>query len=96
MTPHRSLYRIEGYADLWVDACLRNDEGELMFLSFYGRDASAMQFIAAAELGSQAEAGISRFALVEPAASVSWWTSGLPTAWPSSAGGCHARTCSGR
>ncbi|ATH15497.1 hypothetical protein CHL79_25270 [Delftia acidovorans] len=64
MTPHRSLYRIEGYADLWVDACLRNDEGELMFLSFYGRDASAMQFIAAAELGGQADAGISRFSLV--------------------------------
>lgn len=67
MQPPSSLYRIEGYADLWVDACLRNDEGELVFLSFYGRDASAMQFIAAAELGHKAEAGISRFTLVNAA-----------------------------
>lgn len=64
MQTPRNLYRIEGYADLWVDACLRNDEGELMFLSFYGRDTSAMQFISAAELGHKAETGITRFTLV--------------------------------
>lgn len=58
-----TLYRIEGFADLWVDACLRDDGGELMFLSFYGRDASAMQFVAAVELGSKAEAGITQFSL---------------------------------
>lgn len=62
-----ALYRIEGFADLWTDACLRNDEGELVFISFYGRDASAMQFIAAMELGNKAEHGITRFALVNSA-----------------------------
>lgn len=62
-----NLYRVEGFADLWADACLRNDEGELMFLSFYGRDASAMQFIAAVELGNKSEAGITRFTLVNGA-----------------------------
>ncbi len=62
-----TLYRIEGFADLWVDACLRDDEGELMFLSFYGRDASAMQFVAAVELGSRAEAGITSFNIVNGA-----------------------------
>ena len=36
------LLRIEGFADLWADACLQNDEGDLAFLSFYGRDASAI------------------------------------------------------
>ncbi|BDR09202.1 hypothetical protein CTR2_R25400 [Comamonas thiooxydans] len=61
----RALHRIEGFADLWADACLRNDEGELMFLSFYGRDASAMQFIAAMELG-RTEHGITDFTLVSP------------------------------
>lgn len=61
----RELHRIEGFADLWADACLRNDEGELMFLSFYGRDASAMQFVAAMELG-RTEHGITEFTLVGP------------------------------
>lgn len=63
-----SLYRIEGFADLWADACLRNDDGELMFLSFYGRDASAMQFVAAMELG-KSEHGITSFTLVGPTGS---------------------------
>lgn len=62
-----TLYRVEGYADLWVDSCLRNDEGELMFISFYGRDASAMQFVSAVELGQKAQAGITRFTLVNSA-----------------------------
>ena len=60
------LHRIEGFADLWVDACLRSDEGELVFLSFYGRDASAMQFISALELG-RSDGGITSFNLVDAA-----------------------------
>lgn len=56
------LYRIEGFTDLWADACLRNDEGQLQFLSFYGRDTSCMQFIAAMELGAK-EGGVRRFTL---------------------------------
>ncbi|MBD7959345.1 hypothetical protein [Comamonas avium] len=58
------LHRIEGFADLWVDACLRNEEGDLVFLSFYGRDASAMQFISSLELGKQ-DGGITDFNLVD-------------------------------
>lgn len=60
------LHRIEGFADLWVDACLQSDEGDLVFLSFYGRDASAMQFISALELGRQ-DGGITSFNLVDDA-----------------------------
>lgn len=59
------LHRVEGFSDLWCDACLRNDEGELMFISFYGRDGSAMQFIAAMELG-RTEHGITSFTLLGP------------------------------
>jgi hypothetical protein len=59
--PH--LYRIEAFSDLWVDACLRNSEGELKFLSVFGRDGSLMQFIASMELGVK-EGGITRFTLV--------------------------------
>jgi hypothetical protein len=58
-----SLYRIEAFSDLWVDACLRNSEGELKFLSVFGRDGSLMQFIASMELGVK-EGGITRFTLV--------------------------------
>lgn len=61
------LYRIEGFADLWADACLRSDEGQLRFLSFYGRDSSIMQFISAMELGAKAAEGIQRFHLVQGA-----------------------------
>lgn len=57
------LHRIEGFADLWTDACIQNEDGDLVFLSFYGRDASAMQFISALELGKH-ESGITDFHLV--------------------------------
>lgn len=60
------LYRIEGFVDLWVDACLRNDDGQLVFISFYGRDTSVMQFISALELGHK-EGGVRRFNLVDSA-----------------------------
>lgn len=61
--PEACLHRIEGFADLWADACIQDDEGDLVFLSFYGRDASAMQFISALELGKQG-GGITDFHLV--------------------------------
>jgi len=64
--PNSGLLRIEGFADLWVDACLRSDEGDLVFLSFYGRDASALQFISALELGRQT-GGITDFTMVDAA-----------------------------
>lgn len=65
MSPVR-MFRIKAFSDLWVDACLRNSEGEFKFLSLYGRDGSIMQFIAALELGRK-EGGITRFILVNAA-----------------------------
>lgn len=59
-----TLLRIEEFPELWVDACLRNSEGEFKFLSLYGRDGAVMQFIAAIELG-QKEGGIQCFHLIE-------------------------------
>lgn len=66
MKPSDRLHRIEGFVDLWVDACLRSDDGQLVFLSFYGRDSSVMQFISALELGSK-EGGVRRFNLADAA-----------------------------
>jgi len=59
--PH--LYRIAEFPELFADACLRNSEGDLKFLSFYGRDGSVKQFLAALELGA-GKGGVSRFYLV--------------------------------
>ncbi len=59
------MYRIEEFSELWVDACLRNSDGRLMFLSFFGRDGSVMQLMAALELG-KTERGLNRFHLIGP------------------------------
>jgi hypothetical protein len=56
------LYKITEIADLFVDACLRNESGDLMFLSVYGRDTALQQFLAAMQL-KQNEGGITRFSL---------------------------------
>ena len=58
------MYQIEEFAELWVDACLRNSDGRLMFLSYFGRDGSVMQFMASLELG-KTERGLNRFHLVD-------------------------------
>jgi hypothetical protein len=47
------LFKIKEVSDLMVDACLRNEAGELMFLSIYGRDTGlqAVTFHVHAETG---------------------------------------------
>lgn len=44
------LFQVVELADLFVDACLRNESGELMFLSVYGRDTAVQQFKATLQL----------------------------------------------
>lgn len=39
------LFKIKEVSDLMVDACLRNEAGELMFLSIYGRDTGLQQLL---------------------------------------------------
>ena len=58
------LHRIEEFPELFVDACLRNSEGEFKFLSLYGRDGAVLQFMAAVDLGSK-DGGIKSFHLVD-------------------------------
>lgn len=57
------MYQVEEFPEIWVDGCLRNSDGRLMFLSLYGRDGSIMQFLSALELG-RTERGVDRFHLV--------------------------------
>lgn len=56
------IFRMIEVADIFVDACLRNEAGELMFLSFYGRDTSVQQLKARIQLGRH-EQGITAFTL---------------------------------
>ena len=51
--------------DLFVDACVRDAAGNLMFMSVYGRDGAIQQLLAAIQLGS-AEGGLRYLTLVDP------------------------------
>jgi hypothetical protein len=51
--------------DLFVDACIRDAAGNLMFMSVYGRDGAVQQLLAAIQLGS-AEGGLRYLTLVDP------------------------------
>ncbi len=46
----RHLYRLRELADLYVDACIRDEAGRLMFLSVYGRDTALQQLLASFQL----------------------------------------------
>jgi hypothetical protein len=54
------LFAIKEISDLFIDACVQDSEGRLVFLSVYGRDTALSQFYAAMQLGSQ-EGGLRWF-----------------------------------
>ena len=51
------MLSIQHYPDLFVDACLRDEDSELLFLSMFGRDTSMLQFFAAFSL-KRSEGGL--------------------------------------
>jgi hypothetical protein len=59
------MYQVKEIADVFVDACVRDPSGDLLFLSCYGRDGAIHQFHAAFSLGVQ-EGGLNAFTLLEP------------------------------
>jgi hypothetical protein len=54
------VFAIKEISDLFVDACVQDSEGRLVFLSVYGRDTALNQFYAAMQLGSH-EGGLRSF-----------------------------------
>jgi hypothetical protein len=56
----RPVFAIHEISDLFVDACVQDGEGNLLFLSVYGRDTSLSQFYAALQLGT-GDGGIRSF-----------------------------------
>lgn len=63
------MFRIKEVADVFVDACVRDEEGRLLFLSCFGRDTAIQQLLAAFYL-KPTEGGLETFQLVEPGAAV--------------------------
>ena len=59
------MFRIKEVADVFVDACVRDEEGRLLFLSCFGRDTAIQQLFAAFYL-KPTEGGLDAFRLLEP------------------------------
>ncbi|HGE6810425.1 TPA: hypothetical protein ACGB9W_004750 [Pseudomonas aeruginosa] len=57
------LYRIDECGDVMADACVRGEDGDLIFLSAWARDTAIQQFIARLTLGP-ADDGLDQFHLV--------------------------------
>jgi hypothetical protein len=61
------MFRIKEVADVFVDACVRDEEGRLLFLSCFGRDTAIQQLLAAFYLNVN-EGGLEVFHLRAPGA----------------------------
>ena len=64
------MFRIKEVADVFVDACVRDETGQMLFLSCFGRDTSIQQLFAAFYL-RVSEGGLEYFHLRKPSAE-SW------------------------
>ena len=45
------MYAVDQCSDVFVDACIRNEASQLMFLSLYGRDTATKELLARMQLG---------------------------------------------
>ncbi|MFC5428053.1 hypothetical protein ACFPTO_04400 [Paraburkholderia denitrificans] len=59
------LYPVKELQDIFVDACVRAPDGELVFISVFGRDGAVQQLYASLHLGIQ-EGGIRQITLLDP------------------------------
>ena len=65
------LFKLVELSDLYADACVRDEFGQLMFLSLYGRDTAIQQLLAAFTL-KVTEGGLDSFRLQDPSGQVHW------------------------
>lgn len=64
-----TLYRIDECPDLMADACVSDEQGNLVFLSIWARDTAIQEFLARLTLGRD-EQGLEQFHLLAAQASV--------------------------
>ena len=58
-----TLYRIDECPDVMADACVGDDQGNLIFLSIWARDTAVQQFLARLTLGRD-EQGLDQFHII--------------------------------
>jgi len=58
------MFRVSPFSDLFADACVRNESGQLLFISLYGRDTQLRALMAAFHLGVS-EGGVSSIELID-------------------------------
>lgn len=58
-----TLYRIDECPDLMADACVGDDQGNLVFLSIWARDTAVQEFLARLTLGRD-EQGLEQFHII--------------------------------
>ena len=58
-----TLYRIDECPDVMADACVGDDQGNLIFLSIWARDTAVQQFLARLTLGRD-EQGLDQFHVI--------------------------------
>jgi hypothetical protein len=64
MALSHQLWRIKEFSDVFLDALVRNEAGQLMFASLYGRDTAIQQLLAAFSL-PLSSGGVDRITLVQ-------------------------------
>ena len=52
------MFQIQHCSDVFVDACVRNEAGALVFISVYGRDTAVKELIARIQMGTKSMAGL--------------------------------------
>lgn len=63
--PSKTLYRIDECPDLMADGCVGDENGNLVFLSIWGRDTAIQELLARLTLGRD-EQGLEQFHLISP------------------------------
>lgn len=58
------LYRVKEVADLFIDACVRDGNGQLLLLSLYGRDGTILKFLAGFSL-PPTQGGLREFTVID-------------------------------
>ena len=62
-TSSTTLYRIDECPEVMADACVGDDQGNLIFLSIWARDTAVQQFLARLTLGRD-EQGLDQFHVI--------------------------------
>lgn len=58
------VYQVKEVSDIFSDACVRDDAGNLLFVSLYGRDGALLQFFSSFSL-KRDEGGLDGFTLID-------------------------------